>query len=89
MLKAQTLATALNVYFWSQIGAPAPIGSQLVNVSQWSAAFGGATQLTVFQMLQFASSNWNGGNPYGGNKTLTSTAIAAFNAVNNSQVTGP
>jgi len=90
MLKAQMLATALNVYFSqngnNKIGAPAPIGGVLVNVSQWSAAFGGATHMTVSQMLSYASGQWNGGTPYG-SKTLTSTAINAFTAVNQSSIT--
>jgi hypothetical protein len=101
MLKAQSLATALDVYFsgtkngvggGNQIGAfngngpnQVWIGDVTINTSQWSAAFGGATSLTVSQMLSYVSSQWNGGNPYAGNKTQVTTAISAFNAVNNDQ----
>jgi hypothetical protein len=88
MLKAQMLATALDAYLWQQIGAPAPIGAATINTSAWSSAFGGATSMTVSQMLSYAAGQWNSGNPYGGNKTLTTTAISAFNAINNNQVTG-
>lgn len=89
MLKAQMLATALNVFLWQQIGAHSAIGSQVANTTAWAAAFGGATHMTISQMLSYAASQWNSGTPYGGNKTLTSTAISAFTAINQSQVTSP
>jgi hypothetical protein len=110
MLKAQMLATALDVYFsdpslgTNKIGgfngngsSQQPIGNALIDVSSWSAAFGGATQLTVSAMLTFentVSAPASATNPlaspwYGQNKSLQTTAITAFNAVNNSQVTGP
>lgn len=97
MLKAQMLATALDVYFsdpslgGNKIGAQNPIGGLKVNISSWSAAFGGATSMTVTQMLQYAGSQATAGGAsfYGGNKTTTTTAITAFNAVNNQQVSGP
>src|SRR2546421_4255973 len=79
MLKAQMLATALNVYFsnpalgGNQIGATAPIGGVVIDLSKIyggedvSAAFGGATPLTVTQMLFYAAnqskaggSSWDG-----------------------------
>lgn len=97
MLKAQMLATALDVYFsdpslgGNKIGAPNPIGGLTVNISSWSAAFGGAAKMTVTQMLQYAGGQATtaGASFYNGNKTTTTTAITAFNAVNNQQVSGP
>lgn len=95
-LKAQMLATALDVYFsdpalgGSKISAPAPIGGLTVNVSSWSAAFGGAASMTVNQMLSYAASQSNPGGSvwYGNVKSVQVVAIAAFGAVNNQQVTG-
>ena len=74
MLKAQMLATALDVYFsnpalgGNKIGAPAPIGGVTVDLT-WvkagtgyqnvSGAFGGAISLTVSQMLAYAASQSN------------------------------
>lgn len=96
-LKAQMLATALDVYFsdpalgGNKINAPNPIGGVTVNISAWSAAFGGNTSMTVTQMLNFAASKSNGtGSTWYSNVKATQVlAIAAFNAVNNSTVTGP
>jgi hypothetical protein len=84
MLKAQMLATALDVYFWQQIGAPANIGNVSIDTSAWSAAFGGATSMTVNQMLSYASGHFGDTSGwYSGNKSLVTTAITAFNAINN------
>jgi len=96
MLKAQMLATALDVYFsdsslgGNKISAPAPIGGLTVDTTAWKTAFNGQTSLTVSQMLLFENGVYgNGGTTwYGGNKTLVTTAITAFNAINNQQVTG-
>lgn len=96
-LKAQMLATALDVYFsdpalgGNKINAPKPIGGVTVNISAWSAAFGGNTSMTVAQMLNFAASKSTatGTTWYGNVKATQVLAIAAFNAVNNNQVTGP
>lgn len=96
MLKAQMLSTALDTYFaggagGNQLGAPQPIGGLTVNVSTWSAAFGGATRMTVNQMLSWASGQSNSGGTtwYNQVKATQTLAIAAFNAINNQQVTGP
>jgi hypothetical protein len=83
MLKAQMLATALDVYFsdpalgGNKIGAPAPIGGVTVDLTfikagnsyqNVSSAFGGATSLKVMQMLQYAASQSNvGGTVWYGN----------------------
>ena len=91
MLKAQMLATALDVYFsdpalsGNKIAAPAPIGGIAIDLTlvcqmidgtggsatcsgtyeNVSAAFGGATHLTVSQMIAYASSQSNlGGSPW-------------------------
>src|SRR5690348_8116990 len=87
MLKAQMLATALDVYFsdpalgGNKIGAPAPIGGVTIDLTtickvidgsggtaicggsyeNVSSAFGGASSLTVSQMLIYAASQSNAG----------------------------
>ena len=77
MLKAQMLATALDVYFsdpalgGNKISAPAPIGGVCIDLTKIykgsgtyenvSGAFGGATSKTVLQMLTYAASQSNGG----------------------------
>jgi hypothetical protein len=98
MLKAQMLATALDVYFsdpaqgGNKIGAPAPIGAQTVDLTNiWgtgentSAAFGGATSLTVNAILNYAAgqSNIGGTAWYGQNKTTQGLAKDTFDAINN------
>jgi hypothetical protein len=103
MLKAQMLATALNVYFsdpalgTNKIGAPAPIGPQTIDLTHIggsenvSAAFGGATSMTVLQMLTYAAgkSNVGGSVWYGQVKATQVLAADAFNGINNNQVMGP
>lgn len=106
MLKAQMLATALNVYYSSpalggnQIGAPQPIGGltiDLVHVCgnssdsciDVSAAFGGASSMTVSQMLAYASGQSNAGGSvwYGNNKAMQGLAKDVFDAINNETAT--
>jgi hypothetical protein len=102
MLKAQMLATALDVYFsdpalgGNKIGAPAPIGNAMIDLTtvggseNVSAAFGGATSLTVMQMLQYAASQSNAGGSlwYGNVKATQGLAKDAFDATNNQKVFG-
>lgn len=108
MLKAQMLATSLDVYFSSnalggnRIGAPAPIGGVLVDLTQIcsnascsvirdaSSVFGGSPK-TVQQMLTYAASmsNVGGTSWYGQNKATQGLAKDAFDAINNEQVVGP
>jgi hypothetical protein len=100
MLKAQMLASALDVYFsdpalgGNKIGAPAPLGSQVIDLTyiKWgggyqnvSAAFGGATSLTVNQMLIYVASQSNVGGTtwYGQVKATQEMAKNAFDAINN------
>ena len=111
MLKAQMLATALDVYFstpslgGNQIGAPAPIGGLTIDLTaickmidgnggtasctgsyyDVSQTFGGASSLTVAQMLITAASNSNiGGTTWYGNvKSIQEKAKNAFDAINN------
>jgi hypothetical protein len=110
MLKAQMLATALDVYFsdpakgGNKIGAPAPIGAVTIDLTQVcamidgssgsscsgsyenaSSAFGGASSLTVSQMLTYAASQSNvgGGTWYGNVKATQVLAKDAFDAINN------
>ena len=111
MLKAQMLATALDVYFSSsalggnKINAPAPIGGVAIDLTKIckiidgsggtgtcsstyqnvSSAFGGATSLTVSQMLAYAASqSTSGGSTWYGNvKATQELAKNAFDAINN------
>jgi LEA14-like dessication related protein len=103
MLKAQMLATALDVYFsdpvlgGNQIGAPAPIGGvkiDLTNIGSFenvSSAFGGATSLTVSQMLAYAASQSNAGGStwYSNVKATQVLAKDAFDAINNQVAFAP
>src|SRR5207249_1464773 len=85
MLKAQMLATALDVYFsnpalgGNQFGALAPIGGVTIDLTDScggsyknaSSAFGGASLLKVSELLTYAASHSNGGGSsrYGQGKT--------------------
>jgi hypothetical protein len=91
MLKAQMLSTALDVFFGKVPGnvnmdltkVNKPIAS--ANFENVSAAFGGATKLTVGQMLAYAAtqSNAGGSSWYGQVKATQELAKDAFDAVNN------
>jgi hypothetical protein len=90
MLKAQMLATALDVYFsdaalgGNRIGAGASVGGVIIDLQAWSAAFG-APRLTVGQMLTVAASQSNAGGSlwYGNVKIVQELAKSAFDAINN------
>ena len=108
MLKAQSLATALSVYFsdpalgGNRINSPLSLGAERVDLTRIcegtcgpgvpsaSAAFGTAPNLTVLQMLQYASSRstLGGTNWYGQVKWLQVLAKDAFDAINNNQAFG-
>jgi hypothetical protein len=106
MLKAQALATALDVYFsdpflgGNKVKAPAPIGGVSVDLTKVlvgsatlvdvSAAFGGATCLTVNQALTYAAgqSSSGGGTWYGQVKATQALAKNLFDAINNQLVFG-
>jgi len=116
MLKAQMLATALDVYFsdpalgGNKINAPAPIGGVKIDLTMIckmidgsggtatcsgsfqnvSAAFGGATSLTVSQVLAYAASQSNAGGSlwYGQVKATQELAKNAFDAINNQVALG-
>src|SRR5213078_418259 len=111
MLKAQMLATALDVYFSdpalgsNKISAPAPIGGVSIDLTKIckmidgsggtatcpgtyqnvSSAFGGATSLTVSQILAYAASQSNAGGStwYGQVKATQELAKNTFDAINN------
>jgi hypothetical protein len=104
MLKAQMLATALDVYFsdpvlgGNKIGAPAPVGGVTIDLTKvcanpvtctiyenTSGAFGGASSLTVSQLLTYAAgqSNTGGSNWYGQIKATQQLAKDTFDAINN------
>jgi hypothetical protein len=103
MLKAQMLATALNVYFsnpalgGNKIGAPAPIGGVTIDLTNIggsenvSAAFAGATSKTVLQMLTYAAgqASVGGSTWYGNVKATQGLAKDAFDDINNQIVFGP
>jgi len=101
MLRAQSFATALNVYFsdpglgGNKIGAfngngtfQQPIGNMTIDTTAWKAAFNNQTSMTVLAMLQYVASQYNATTKvyYGGNQALTALAAEAFNAINNDQV---
>jgi hypothetical protein len=110
MLKAQMLATALDVYFsdaalgGNKIKAPGALGPVMIDLTQIckmidgggggscngtyqnvSSAFGGATSLSVSQILAYAASQSNAGgsNWYGQVKATQELAKNTFDAINN------
>ncbi len=107
MLKAQMLATSLDVYFsdptlgGNKINAPAPIGGVAIDLTKIrkatgiyenvSSAFGGATQMTVSQMLSYAASQFNVSTKawYGQVKSTQELAKDAFDAINNQWAFAP
>jgi hypothetical protein len=117
MLKAQMLATALDVYFsdpalgGNKISAPVPVGGVAIDLTKIckmidgsggtatcsgvyqnaSSAFGGATSLTVSQILSYASSQSNVGGSvwYGQVKATQELAKNTFDAINNQVAFGP
>jgi hypothetical protein len=90
LLKAQMLATALDVYFSSpalggnKINAPQPIGGVKVNLTAWAGAFSASCE-TVLKALQDASaaSNNDGSVWYSQVKATQVLAKSAFDAINN------
>jgi hypothetical protein len=110
MLKAQMLATALDVYFSdpalgeNKINAPAPIGGVSIALTKvctdisvcstftnTSSAFGGATSLTISQILGYAASQSNVGGTiwYGQVKATQELAKDTFDAINNQVAFAP
>ncbi len=110
MLKAQMLATALDVYFsdpglgGNKINAPAPIGGDSIDLTKIctnistcttfinsSSAFGGATSMTVNQILAYAASQSasNGSAWYGQVKATQELAKDVFDAINNQVAFAP
>jgi len=96
MLKAQMLATALSVYFsdpslgGNQTGAPAPLGGISIDLTtiegfNVTSVFGGASHLTVLQILTYAAgqSNVGGSVWYGQVKANQEMAKDTFDAINN------
>ncbi|NHA00569.1 hypothetical protein G5V59_12530 [Nocardioides sp. W3-2-3] len=104
MLKAQMLATALDVWFTGPGSTVASrqflphsiLGGVVIDLTHVkgtnvSSAFGGATSLTVSQMLTYAASQSNtGGSVWYANVKATQTkAKDAFDAINNQVAYGP
>lgn len=106
MLKAQMLASALDVFYsdaalsGNTLQAPTPVGGVLLDLTNGCSsigagvcngnldargAFGGATSMTVAQMLAFQStvSSVGGGLWYGQDKMTQGLAKNAFDAINN------
>jgi hypothetical protein len=90
-LKGQMLATALDVYFsdptlgGNKISASVAIGNVTIDLEDVGAAFGGASSLTVKQMLAYAASqsSSDGSTWYSQNKATQELAKDAFDAINN------
>jgi hypothetical protein len=102
MLKAQMLATALDVRFsdpalgGNRIDAPAPIGGVVIDLTNiggtnTSAAFGGATGLSVSQLLAYAASQSDSGATtwYANVKATQQLAKNTFDAINNARAYAP
>lgn len=85
MLKAQMLATALDVFFNPLLGGAT------IQLSAASSAFGGATSLTVLQVLTFAGLQSNAGGVlwYGNVKSVQELAKDTFDAINNTSTFAP
>ena len=94
MLKAQMLATALDVYFsngslgGNKLGAPSPIGGRVIDLTSpfnASPAFNGHTQDTVAALLTIAASHSNAGGTawYGQVKATQGLAKDTFDNINN------
>jgi hypothetical protein len=93
MLKAQMLATALDVYFTGPGSTVATqkflphsnLGGITIDLTGWSGSFAGASSLTVGQMLTYAASRSSsgGGTWYGNVKSAQEGAKNAFDAINN------
>ena len=94
MLKAQMLATALDVYFsdpalgGNKINAAAPIGGLKVDITAYKVAFNNQTCMTVSAMLSYAASQSNSGGTtwYAQVKATQERAKSAFDAINNQKV---
>ena len=96
MLKAQMLATTLNVYFstpglgGNKINAPTPLGAVKVDLTKINgtntgSAFGGSTCLSVNDLLTYAAgqSSSGGATWYGQVKATQELAKNTFDAINN------
>jgi concanavalin A-like lectin/glucanase superfamily protein/F5/8 type C domain-containing protein len=86
MLKAQMLTTALGLFFRDPTMSAAD-----VDLSASSAAFGGASHLTIDAMLAFAASQSNSGGTawYGQVKATQVLAKDAFMAINDQSAASP
>jgi hypothetical protein len=93
MLRAQMLATALNVFFGVTNGTDVidlVHGCKMIDNSggtatcsgaeNWSPAFNNQASMSVNDMLNWAAANFS----YGGSKAMQGLAKDAFDAINNS-----
>jgi hypothetical protein len=93
MLKAQMLATAFDVFYstpslgGNKTGAPVALGGVMIDLTAYSAGFGGAAKLSVLDMLTFASNQSNAGGSiwYGQVKIVQEFAKNAFDDINNAR----
>jgi len=93
MLKAQMLATAFDVFYSTPLlggnktGAPVALGGVMIDLTNLAGGFGGATQLSVLDMLAFAASQSSPGGAswYGNVKTVQEFAKNAFDDINNAR----
>lgn len=96
MLKAQMLATALDVYFFDIGGYEVDLTMICTDLTctafqNSGPAFGGASSLTISQMLSYAASQSNVGGTmwYANVKYTQELAKDAFDAINNQKVFAP
>jgi len=98
MLKAQMLATALDVFFDDPAMANANVDLTKIctdvtcsATENDSGAFGGAASLTVSQILDYAASQSNAGGSswYGNVKAKQVLAKDTFQAISNQAVSSP
>jgi hypothetical protein len=91
MLKAQMLASALDVYFsdaslgGNALAAPVPVGGVRIDLAGRGAAFGNNASLTALQMLMWQNNASNAGGSmwYGNVKATQELAKTAFDQINN------
>ena len=98
MLRAQMLATALNVFFsitngnelidlqhgCKMIDNTSTLTASCSGAEDWRPAFNNQASMKVSDMLTFAATQFVAGVWYGGGKTLQGLAKDAFDAINNS-----
>jgi hypothetical protein len=67
------------------------IGGIVVDITQWSGAFGGVSSLSIMDMLAYAAAQSNAGGSmwYGNVPSMQGLARDAFDAINDERVFAP